>query len=62
MIDVRGDDVEDSFVIEDGAIPGAIASLVPTAFAAAASMQHLDADLPRPRSAAARTADRSTAR
>ena len=46
MIDVRADDVEDSFIIEDGAIPGAIASLVPTAFAAAASMQHLDADLP----------------
>ena len=46
VIDVHADDVDDSFVIEEGSIPGAIASLVPTAFAAAASMQHLDADLP----------------
>ena len=46
VIDIRADDVEDSFVIEDGSIPGAIASLVPTAFAAAAAMQHLESDLP----------------
>ena len=37
---------ERRFVIEDGSIPGAIASLMPTAFAAAAALQHEESDMP----------------
>jgi cholesterol oxidase len=46
LVDVRAEDVDDSFVIEEGAIPGAIASIVPGTFAVAASLQHLESDLP----------------
>lgn len=44
MIDLRGDELESGIVIEDGALPSAMAPLLPAAFAGAAALLGEDTD------------------